>query len=299
MVKEFLMSTLLVLLQYIVPQHLISYLAGKLADGKLFKNQLIRLFVRRYNVDLSESKIEDIHQFKNFNAFFTRELKPGARPAASVSGAILCPADGAISQLGAISNNNLLQAKGRFFSLDALLGGESKLAAQFQEGCFATVYLSPRDYHRVHMPLGGRLLKMIYIPGRLFSVNQATAGRIPNLFARNERLVCLFQTDAGVMAVILVGAMIVSGIETIWSGQVGTTAGSGAIRSTGYSEHSPPIEIARGSEMGRFKLGSTVIVLFTHGAITLETDLKAQTPVRMGQLLGRLNGVDANAKKPV
>ena len=292
------MSTLFVLLQYIVPQHLISYLAGKLADGRLFKNQLIRIFVKRYNVDLSESKIEDIHQFKNFNAFFTRELKPGARPAANVSGAILCPADGAISQLGAISNN-LLQAKSRFFSLEALLGGESNLTAQFQEGCFATVYLSPRDYHRVHMPLGGRLHKMIYIPGRLFSVNQATARRIPNLFARNERVVCLFHTDAGAMAVILVGAMIVSGIETIWSGQVGTTAGTGAIRSTDYSEHSPPIEIARGSEMGRFKLGSTVIVLFAHGAITLEPDLKAQTPVRMGQLLGRINGVDANAKNTV
>ena len=298
MVKESLMSTLFVLLQYIVPQHLISYLAGKLADGRLFKNQLIRIFVKRYNVDLSESKIEDIHQFKNFNAFFTRELKPGARPAANVSGAILCPADGAISQLGAISNN-LLQAKSRFFSLEALLGGESNLTAQFQEGCFATVYLSPRDYHRVHMPLGGRLHKMIYIPGRLFSVNQATANRIPNLFARNERVVCLFHTDAGAMAVILVGAMIVSGIETIWSGQVGTTAGTGAIRSTDYSEHSPPIEIARGSEMGRFKLGSTVIVLFAHGAITLEPDLKAQTPVRMGQLLGRINGVDANAKNTV
>ena len=292
------MSTLFVLLQYIVPQHLISYLAGKLADGRLFKNQLIRIFVKRYNVDLSESKIEDIHQFKNFNAFFTRELTPGARPAANVSGAILCPADGAISQLGAISNN-LLQAKSRFFSLEALLGGESNLTAQFQEGCFATVYLSPRDYHRVHMPLGGRLHKMIYIPGRLFSVNQATARRIPNLFARNERVVCLFHTDAGAMAVILVGAMIVSGIETIWSGQVGTTAGTGAIRSTDYSEHSPPIEIARGSEMGRFKLGSTVIVLFAHGAITLEPDLKAQTPVRMGQLLGRINGVDANAKNTV
>ena len=292
------MSTLFVLLQTIAPQHLISFLAGKLADAKLFKDPFIRLFVRRYKVDLSESKIENIHQFKNFNAFFTRELKPGARPAASISGAVLCPADGAISQLGAISNNNLLQAKGRFFSLDALLGGESKLAAQFQEGCFATVYLSPRDYHRVHMPLSGRLLKMIYIPGRLFSVNQTTAEKVPGLFSRNERVVCLFQTDAGPMAVILVGAMIVSGIETIWSGQVGSTASGGAIRNTDYSAHSPPIEIARGAEMGRFKLGSTVIVLFAHGAITLETDLKAQTPVRMGQLLGRTQGNDTDVETP-
>jgi phosphatidylserine decarboxylase len=284
------MSNLFVLLQYIAPQHLISRLAGKLANGTLFKNQLIRLFVRRYNVDLSESRFEDIHQFKNFNAFFTRELKPGARPAASVTGAILCPVDGSISEVGAISNDNLLQAKGRFFSLDALLGGDSKLAAQFQEGCFATVYLSPRDYHRVHMPLGGRLQKMIYIPGKLFSVNQATTRSIPSLFARNERVVCLFETDAGPMAVILVGAMIVAGIETIWSGQVCPTAGTRAIRTTDYSEHSPPIEIAGGSEMGRFKLGSTVIVLFGHGAITLETDLQAQTPVRMGQLLGRISG---------
>ena len=189
-----------------------------------------------------------------------------------------------------IKNNNLIQAKGRFFSIEALLGGDSRMATLFQEGCFATVYLSPRDYHRVHMPLAGRLQKMIFIPGKLFSVNQATADNVHNLFARNERVVCLFQTDAGPMALILIGAMIVASIETVWSGQVCPSAGSRPMRTTDYNQHSPPIELSAGSEMGRFKLGSTVIVLFAHGAITLETELNANTSVRMGQLLGRING---------
>ena len=284
------MSYLFVLLQYLLPQHLISHLVGKLAEGRPLKNQLIRLFIKRYKVDLAEYRIQNITQFKNFNAFFTRELKPEARPVASNHDGVLCPADGAISQLGLISNNNLIQAKGRFFSIEALLGGDSRMATLFQEGCFATVYLSPRDYHRVHMPLAGRLQKMIFIPGKLFSVNQATADNVHNLFARNERVVCLFQTDAGPMALILIGAMIVASIETVWSGQVCPSAGSRPMRTTDYNQHSPPIELSAGSEMGRFKLGSTVIVLFAHGAITLETELNANTSVRMGQLLGRING---------
>lgn len=288
------MSYLFVLLQYLLPQQLISRLVAKLAQGKFFKNQLIHAFVKHYRVDLSESRIEDISQFENFNAFFTRELKPKLRPLASDTDAILCPADGAISQLGSISNNNLLQAKGRFFSLQALLGGDAQLATLFQEGSFATVYLSPRDYHRVHMPVAGRLQKMIYIPGNLFSVNRATAESVANLFSRNERVVCLFHTELGPMALVLVGALIVGGIETVWSGQVCPPASSRTIRVTDYGEHNPPVEFSSGAEMGRFKLGSTVIALFAHGAITLDSELAADSPVRMGQLLGRTNN---NSKK--
>jgi phosphatidylserine decarboxylase len=283
------MSSVFVLLQYLLPQHLISRITAKLAQGRFLKNQFIRAFVRRYRVDLSESRIEDIRQFENFNAFFTRQLKPGLRPLAGDIDAVLCPADGAISQLGHISNNNLLQAKGRLFSLPALLGGDAQMATLFQEGCFATVYLSPRDYHRVHMPLAGRLLKMIYIPGDLFSVNRVTAKSVANLFSRNERVVCLFQTEVGPMALVLVGAMIVAGIETVWSGQVCPSAGSRTIRLSDFTDNSPAIEFVSGVEMGRFKLGSTVIALFAHGAMNLNSELAADSPVRMGQLLGRIN----------
>lgn len=163
------------------------------------------------------------------------------------------------------------------------------MATLFQEGSFATVYLSPRDYHRVHMPLGGRLQKTVYVPGKLFSVNKATAAAVPDLFARNERFVCLFQTDAGPMAVILVGAMIVAGIECVWSGHVCPGAGTRTIRNTDYSNHNPPIQFASGAEMGRFKLGSTAIVLFAHGAINWEPELNADSAVRMGQLFGTMN----------
>lgn len=286
------MSYLFLLMQHLLPQRGLSRVAGKLAESAWIKNLLINAFIKRYRVDMSEAKIDEPTKFKNFNAFFTRELKPDTRPIAQDSDAIVCPADGTISQLGRINNNQLLQAKGHFYSLEDLLGGDSKAAKLFLDGNFVTIYLSPRDYHRVHLPLSGKLLKMTYVPGKLFSVNRVTTAAVPNLFARNERVICIFQTQVGPMALILVGAMIVAGIETVWSGQVCPLAGKRMLRTTNYSDHSPPIELATGAEMGRFKLGSTAIVLFSHGTMNLEASLHAESPVRMGQLLGRI-GADS------
>lgn len=282
------MSRLFIALQYLLPQHFLSRVVAKFAESARFKKIFIKTFIRRYKVDLSEALVQDPNEFENFNAFFTRELRAGARPLASETGAIVCPADGAISQLGTITGGKLLQAKGRYYTAADLLGGDAEMANHFQEGNFATIYLSPRDYHRVHMPLAGVLRKTIYVPGDLFSVNQVTADSVTNLFARNERLVCLFHTEAGPMALILVGAMIVAGIDTVWSGQVCPASGSATIRTVDYSGHSPPIELATGAEMGRFRLGSTAIVLFGHGCINLESSLEANSSVSMGQLLGQI-----------
>ncbi|PCJ27783.1 MAG: phosphatidylserine decarboxylase [SAR86 cluster bacterium] len=288
------MSRLFVALQYLIPQHFLSRIVGKIAESALFKKPFIRIFIKRYKVDLSEAIIQDPDAFKNFNAFFTRELKANARPLEDQPGAIICPADGAVSQLGSITQNQLLQAKGRHYNLDDLLGGDEELATLFHEGDFATIYLSPRDYHRVHMPLGGVLQKTVYVPGDLFSVNQTTANAVPNLFARNERLICLFQTEAGPMALILVGAMIVAGIDTVWSGQVCPGKGLRNIQTTDYSGHTPPVTLATGAEMGRFRLGSTAIVLFGHGSIDLEPSLEANSSVSMGQSLGKMATGDPN-----
>jgi len=275
-----------VLLQYLLPQHTLSRFVALFAEGSFLKNVLIKTFIRRYKVDLSEALISDPAEFASFNAFFTRELKPGARSIDDAGDSFVCPADGTISQLGNLSNDQLLQAKGRHYSLVDLLGGDSELAEQFLDGSFATVYLSPRDYHRVHMPLAGRLDCMVYVPGNLFSVNAQTTAAVPNLFARNERVVCLFQSDAGPMALILVGAMIVAGIETVWSGQVCPGLKSRTVRESSYADHSPPIELPTGAEMGRFKLGSTVIALFGPGAVDLDSTLLPESAVRMGQAMG-------------
>ncbi|MDP6536449.1 MAG: archaetidylserine decarboxylase [Gammaproteobacteria bacterium] len=279
-----------VLLQYLLPQHALSRFVALFAEGSFLKNALIKTFIRRYRVDLSEALISDPAEFASFNAFFTRELKPGARPIEDAGDSFVCPADGTISQLGNISNDQLLQAKGRHYSVVDLLGGDTELAAQFLDGSFATVYLSPRDYHRVHMPLAGRLDRMVYIPGKLFSVNARTTAAVPNLFARNERVACLFQSDAGPMALILVGAMIVAGIETVWSGQVCPGLKSRTVRESSYTDHSPPIELPTGAEMGRFKLGSTVIALFGPGAVDLDSTLMPEAAVRMGQAMGTVVG---------
>ena len=256
------MRSLFILFQHLVPQHLLSRLAGKFANATTpwLKNVLIRRFIRRYGVNMDEAECSDPQDYPSFNAFFTRALKPGRRPIDPDTSAIVCPADGVISAAGAITGERLFQAKGKYFSLTALLGGDHILAECFKDGSFATVYLSPRDYHRVHMPLAGSLQAMIYVPGKLFSVNQATSESIDSLFARNERAVCLFDTAAGPMAVILVGAMIVAGIDTVWAGQVSPS--TSWLSATDYGRQQPAIQIARGEEMGRFKLGSTVIVLF-------------------------------------
>ena len=282
------MMRLFILFQYLLPHHLLSRGVGVLAQNHLLRKLFIRAFIKRYKVDLSQAKIQEVDKFENFNAFFTRELQSNARPLANVQGAIVCPADGAVSQLGNITDGNLLQAKGRHYSCKSLLAGDAQMAELFRSGKFATIYLSPRDYHRVHMPMTGILKKTVYVPGKLFSVNQATADSVPNLFARNERLICLFGTEAGPMAVILVGAMIVAGIDTAWAGEVFPTTGKREIIETDYTNRTPAVELPLGSELGRFRLGSTAIVLFPRGAMEFESSLEATSSVAMGQLLGQL-----------
>ena len=270
--------------QYLLPQHLLSRLAGGLANctWSWVKNPFINWFVKRYQVDMSQAVEPDPTAYRCFNDFFTRALLPDARPLDEGEASILCPADGAISQLGKIEHGRIFQAKGQSFSVLELLGGNPAHAEQFQGGEFATVYLSPSDYHRVHMPLGGTLRDMIYVPGKLFSVNQTTAENVPELFARNERVVCLFDTDAGPMAVVLVGAMIVASVETVWAGLVAPPQRQ--LRSESYGHSAPELE--RGAEMGRFKLGSTAIVLFAPGRARWDEHLTAGSLVRMGQKMG-------------
>jgi len=271
---------------------MLSRLVGRFAESRRLRKPLIRAFIRRYKVDMSLAKVHDIDSFENFNDFFTRELRDGVRPISDEPGAIVSPADGAISQLGTISDGLLLQAKGRHYSCESLLGNDSHMAELFSEGKFVTVYLSPRDYHRVHMPFTGVLQKTIYVPGKLFSVNQITAGAVPDLFARNERLICLFQTEIGAMAVVLVGAMIVAGIDTVWAGQVCPVSGRREIRVTDYSKQTPPTELNKGAELGRFRLGSTAIVLLGHGVMELDPELEADSAVAMGQPLGQVAGLE-------
>jgi len=278
---------LFILSQYLLPHHLLSRLIGCAAECKTawFKNRLIGWFAKQYQVNMSEAQVEDLNAFAHFNDFFTRALKEGARPLDSTPNAVLCPADGAVSQLGKIEQGRVFQAKGHSYSVIELLGGDSQRAAAFMGGDFATIYLSPKDYHRVHMPLTGTLREMVYVPGRLFSVNQTTAENVPELFARNERVVCLFDTERGPMAVVLVGAMVVASIETVWAGLV--TPPKRTLKTFSYDEAArAPITLEKGAEMGRFKLGSTAIVLFGPEQVQWTDSLTANSPVQMGQRLG-------------
>lgn len=271
---------------YPLPHHAISRLTYRLTrlETPGFKNAFIRWFADTYKVDWSESLLQRPEDFPHFNAFFTRELLPDSRPIEGGDTTVVSPADGHISQIGRIDEDAIFQAKGHNFSATELLGGDKQRAAAFRNGRFVTVYLSPRDYHRVHMPLDGRLRETVYIPGRLFSVAGHTARTVPNLFARNERLVAMFDTAAGPMAMVLVGAINVAAIETVWSGLV-------------TPPHRPDIEVsnkldagvelARGAEMGRFNMGSTVILLFADNAIDWLDTLQAEQPLRMGQALGQ------------
>jgi len=271
---------------YPLPHHAISRLTYRLTrvEAPWFKNAFIKWFADTYKVDWSESLHQRAEDFIHFNAFFTRELRPGARPIEGDDATVVSPADGHISQIGHIDKDAVFQAKGHSFSVTELLGGDDERAAAFQNGRFATVYLSPRDYHRVHMPLGGRLRETVYIPGRLFSVAGHTVRTVPNLFARNERLVAIFDTDAGPMALVLVGAINVAAIETVWSGLV-TPPHRSTIEVNDLSgEH---IELERGAEMGRFNMGSTAIVLFGNNAVDWLDTLQAEQPLRMGQTLGK------------
>ncbi len=283
-----LSQRLFIALQYVLPHHTLSRLVGRLANCEHpgFKNALIRWFIRRFEVDMAQAERQNPEQYLNFNDFFTRALIEGARPIDDSQQGIACPADGAISQLGSIKHGRIFQAKGHDFSLFELLGGDSERAAPFMDGQFATIYLSPRDYHRVHMPFTGTLKEMVYVPGKLFSVNQTTAENVPELFARNERVVCLFDTAAGPMAVVLVGAMIVASIETVWAGEIAPVRP--VLRSQLYGDNAQSvITLNKGDELGRFKLGSTAIVLFGPQACVWHNDLAAGTVVNMGQSIGQ------------
>lgn len=281
------MNKLFIFFQHIVPQHFLSRTVGLLANCQItfIKNFLIKIFIKKYKVNMAEAEIKNVEEFSSFNDFFTRKLEANVRLVDSTDNSIICPVDGAVSAIGDIDAEQIFQAKGKSFSLPSLLGGDQKLADKFHGGKFATLYLSPRDYHRIHMPLTGTLEEMIYIPGKLFSVNQTTANNIDELFARNERAVCIFKTSIGPMAVILVGAMIVASIETVWAGQV---APSKMKKHTErYQEHAP-ITIRRADEMGRFKLGSTAIVLFPANVMSWEASLQAEKSIQLGQKLGEI-----------
>lgn len=271
-------------IQYPLPQHAISRLVGKLANCRnpWAKDLFIRRFIHTYGVDMQQAHEPDPSAYACFNDFFTRALKSDARP---IGEGLVSPADGNLSRFGGIHHGFLAQAKGQNYSLNALLGGDPARADAFENGSFATVYLSPKDYHRVHMPLTGTLREMTYVPGRLFSVNQATANYVPGLFARNERLVCIFDTQHGPLAMVLVGAMIVAAIETTWAGQI--TPLNGQVQTTRFTD--APIVIEKGQEMGRFKLGSTVVMCM--GQKTAFGDFDPQgNPISMGQTLGAFPG---------
>ena len=266
--------------QSIVPQQKLSRVVCKVAasENPILKNIVIQAFKKQYGIDMSIAEQQNALKFKSFNEFFTRSLKEDVRAVDSNPNSIVSPADGAISQLGKINEGDIFQAKGQSFSVDKLIG-DPQLAAPFQEGEFATVYLSPKDYHRVHMPFAGTLTETLYIPGELFSVNQTTAENIPGLFARNERMVCLFDTELGRMAVVLVGAMIVAGIETVATGKV---------KPTGRLElNHHEMKLEKGDELGRFYLGSTAVILFEQDKIKWDEAFKANSVVVMGEALGQ------------
>jgi phosphatidylserine decarboxylase len=283
-------STLLV---YILPHHACAGLMHRLARVRItnVKNVLIRRFVAHYRVDMSEARQPDPLAYPDFNSFFTRALAADARVVVAGADEIACPADGIVSQAGAIEQGRLLQAKGIDYTLTALLGDDETLAQYFQDGSFATIYLSPRDYHRVHMPLAGTLTAMRYLPGRLFSVNDFSTRHVRNLFARNERLVTLFDTAAGPMALILVGAFFVAGIETVWAGAISRTRPQGSWQRYRHGR-SVTVELGRGEEMGRFNMGSTAIVLFGPGRVRWAERLVPGAKVRMGELMGTTLGTD-------
>lgn len=269
--------------QYVLPKRALTVFARMVAGarGGTLTTRLIRWFVGRYGVDMSEAANPDPASYPTFNAFFTRALKPGARPLAAAP--FICPVDGAISQFGAVERDQIFQAKGHRYSTTALVGGDAALAAQFEDGSFATLYLSPRDYHRIHMPCDGRLTRMTCVPGELFSVNPVTARGIPGLFARNERVVCVFESDHGPFVLVLVGATVVGSMATVWHGVVNLPR-TGQVREWRYEDK--PVHLKQGEEMGRFLLGSTVVLLFPKGQLRFNPDWRAARAVRLGEKMG-------------
>jgi phosphatidylserine decarboxylase len=276
-------SRLKVLPQYVLPKMALTRMAGRVAGAKggTYTTMLISWFVRQYGVNMAEAANPDITSYASFNEFFTRPLRDGARPLAKA--AFVCPVDGAISQFGAIEDHQIFQAKGHQFSTTALVGGDAELAAQFQHGSFANLYLSPKDYHRLHMPCDARLLRMIYVPGALFSVNPTTARGIPNLFARNERVVCVFESaEHGQFVSVLVGATIVGSMATVWHGVVNPPRTE--LREWRYDDQN--IVLKKGEEMGRFLLGSTIVMLFKKDTIKFNPDWAPERAVRLGEMMG-------------
>lgn len=273
-----------ILLQHALPKQRLTRLAGRIARarGGAMTTRLIRWFVGRYGVDMSEAENPDIASYASFNDFFSRPLRKGIRPLAHAD--FVCPVDGAISQVGAIDDHHIVQAKGHRFTTTELIGGDGALAAEFRHGSFANLYLSPRDYHRLHMPCAGRLISMRYIPGSLFSVNPVTARGVPNLFARNERLVCVFESsEHGIFVMVLVGATIVGSIATAWHGAVNAKR-TGKLTEWSYADRE--IVLEQGEEMGRFLLGSTVVMLFRPGTIAFDPSWLPTHPVRLGERMG-------------
>lgn len=277
-------DTLAVLPQYLLPKKALTVLAGKVAGarGGAATTSLIRWFVKRYQVNMAEAANPDISSYATFNEFFTRPLRTGARPLAD--SAYLCPVDGAISQFGRIEADQIFQAKGHRYSTTALVGGDAALAAQFADGEFATLYLSPRDYHRIHMPCDGELRRMIYVPGDLFSVNPTTARGVPGLFARNERVVCVFDSARGPFVLTLVGATIVGSMATVWHGQINPPRRPDVCEWT-YDKGA--VQLACGAEMGRFLLGSTVVMLFPKGVVQFHPGWAPARPIRMGEAMAQ------------
>ncbi|MGB2902228.1 MAG: archaetidylserine decarboxylase [Candidatus Dechloromonas phosphoritropha] len=274
---------LAVLSQYLLPKRALTVLAGKLAGAQAgsVTTSVIRWFVGRYDVNMAEAANPDIASYASFNEFFTRPLRDGVRPSAAAD--FICPVDGAISQFGAIERDQIFQAKGHSYSTTALVGGDRELAARFENGSFATLYLSPRDYHRIHMPCAGRLMRMIHVPGALFSVNPVTARGVPGLFARNERVVCAFDSPHGPFVLVLVGATIVGSMATVWHGVVNPPR-PGHLRDWNYSDQQ--IEFKKGDEMGRFLLGSTVVMLFPKDVLQFNLGWAPAQAIRLGEAMG-------------
>ncbi len=275
---------LAVLPQYLLPKRLLTLLAGLFASSRLGRltTWVIRRFVDRYRVNMGEAANPDITSYASFNDFFTRALKPGVRPLATAD--LICPVDGAISQFGPILKEQIFQAKGHAYSTTALVGGDATAAARFHNGHFATLYLSPRDYHRIHMPCAGELTRMVHVPGDLFSVNPTTARGVPGLFARNERVVCFFESTDGPFVLVLVGATIVGSMATVWHGQVNPPR-TGMLRQWDYPKGQ--VSLQQGQEMGRFLLGSTVVMLFPAGPLSFNVAWEPGRPIVLGEAMAQ------------
>jgi len=283
--KNTLIERIKITLQYAMPKHAISRLVGKLAAAKMgwLTTKLIEMFIKNYGINMNEAKLKKASDFETFNDFFTRELEEGARTIDQDSSSLCYPVDGAISQQGDIVEGKLIQAKGFDYSLTSLLGGDARTAAPFQQGKFSCIYLSPKDYHRIHMPMAATLREMIYVPGELFSVNPLTANNVPDLFARNERVVTIFDTEHGSFAMVLVGATIVASIETTWAGTITPPAGKDIFRWQYPAKGVDAITFNKGDEMGRFKLGSTVVSTFSPNMIEFNPNAGPETVTRLGE----------------